>query len=59
MPDPRTFSWIAADAAAVNLNDTKTLLADGVSKFFINGKPADINDLKNWEILFVGYKFFL
>ena len=55
MPDPRTFSWIAADAAAVNLNDTKTLLADGVSKFFITGKPADINDLKNWEILFVGY----
>ena len=48
MPDPRTFSWIAA--AAINLNDTKTLLADGVSKFFINGKPANIN---NWEILFV------
>ena len=34
MPDPNIFLWTAAsvaDAAAVNHNGTKTLLADGLS----------------------------
>ena len=30
----------AADAASVNPNGIKTLLASGLSTFFINGKPA-------------------
>ena len=34
------------DAAAVNLNGTKTLLANGVSTSFINWKPAVINSLR-------------
>ena len=34
------------DAAAVNTNGIKTLLANGVSAFFINGKPAHINCLR-------------
>ena len=45
VPDPKVFSWIAAsvaDAAAVNPNGNKTLLANGVSTSFINGKPAVI-----------------
>ena len=49
VPDPRIFFLTAAsvaDAAAVNLNGTKTLLANGVSTFFINGKPAVINGLR-------------
>ena len=49
MPDPKIFFWIAApvaDAASVNLNGNKTLLADDISSFFINGKPADINGLR-------------
>ena len=37
--------YTTADAAAVNPNDIKTLLAYGVSTFFINVKPAAINDL--------------
>ena len=32
-------SWRAASAAAVNANGTKTLLVNGLSKFFIKGNP--------------------
>ena len=35
-----------ADAAVVNLNGIKTLSANGVSTFFINGKKSVINGLK-------------
>ena len=41
--------WIAAsvaDAAAVNPNGNKTLLAGDVCTIFINSKPAVINDLR-------------
>ena len=47
--DPKIFFWIAAsvsDAAVVNLNSIKTVLANGVSTFFIYGKPAAINGLR-------------
>ena len=49
-PDTKLFFWIAAsvaDAAAVNTNGTKTLLTNGVSIFFINGEPTDVNGLQN------------
>ena len=49
MHDPKIFFWIAAsvaDAAPVNPKGTKTLLAIGVSAFFINVKSAVINGLK-------------
>ena len=42
-PDPKIFSFIpvsAADAAAVNPNGIKTLLAHGLILFFINGNPV-------------------
>ena len=48
MPDPKIFFWIdasVADAVVVNSKDTKTLLPNGVSTLFINGKPAVINGL--------------
>ena len=32
-----------SDAGAITPNDIKTRLADGVSTFFINGKPAVTN----------------
>ena len=35
-----------AEAAAVNSEATKTLLANGVSAFIINSKLAVINDLR-------------
>ena len=37
----------AADAAAVNLNITKTLLANGLIKLFINGNPVLSNRPKS------------
>ena len=43
---PNILSWIAAsvaDAAAANLNGIKTLLANGLSTFFIKGKPVFSN----------------
>ena len=46
MPDPNIFFWIAAtvaDAAIVHPNGIRTLLANGVSLFFINGKSTFIN----------------
>ena len=50
--DPKILLWIAtfvADASAVNPNGIKTFLANSVSKFFINGKPAVINGQKKFE----------
>ena len=47
MPDAYIFCWIvssAADAVVFNPNDTKTISANGVSIFFINGKPTFINE---------------
>ena len=46
IPKSNIFFWIAAfvaDAAAVNINDIKTLLANGLSTFFIKGKPVFSN----------------
>ena len=48
-----------ADIPAHNPNGIKTLLANGVSKLFINGKPADINSLRklehppSWVVIFI------
>ena len=68
-PDPKSFFWIAvgvtaaAAAAAVNTNGIKTLLANGVSTFFVNGKPAVINDLRkfrnppSWLVIFLAVPF--
>ena len=42
-PDPKTFLCIlayAADDAAVNPNGIKTLFANGLITFFINGNPV-------------------
>ena len=36
----------AADAAAVNPYGIKVVLANGLSRFFINGKPAFMNGPK-------------
>ena len=36
-----------ADAAVVTPNGSKTFLANGISTFFINGKPALRTTLKN------------
>ena len=46
VPDPKIFLCIpasAADAAAVNPNGIKTLLANGLTTFFINGNPVFSN----------------
>ena len=46
IPDPQAFFRIppsAADAAAVNPYDIKTLLVDDLSNFFIKGKPVFSN----------------
>ena len=43
LPDPKTFFCIhasAAYAAAVNRKGIKTLLANGLITFFINGNPV-------------------
>ena len=48
-PDPNIFLWIAApvsDAAAVNPNGIKTLVANGLSTFSINSNPAFSNGPK-------------
>ena len=48
-PDPYIWFWIAASMAEIpidNSNRIKTLLANGVSTLFINGKPTVINSLK-------------
>ena len=40
-----------AGSVAVNPKGTTMLLVNGVSTFFINGKPTDFNGLRKWEIL--------
>ena len=61
VPGLEIFFWIAAsvtDAAAVNPNGTKQILANGVSTFFINGKPTFLNEARklnnrpSWRIIF-------
>ena len=50
MLGPKSFFSIAEfvpDAAAVHPNSIKIVLVNGVSTFFINGKPALINGLRN------------
>ena len=50
VPDPNIFLLLAAsvaDAAGVNLNDIKALLANGLSTFFIKGNPVFSNGLKS------------
>ena len=42
-----------AEPDVMNPNDTKIILPNSVSTFFIDGKPALINGLKNWEIIFL------
>ena len=71
IPDPWMFFWKAAsvaDIAADNPNGNKRLLARGVSKLFIYGKPAAINGLRklrnpsSWLVRFLVVpfsKFFL
>ena len=50
MPDSWIFLWIAAsaaDAAGATHNGIKLLLANGVSTFFIKGKPVFCNSPKS------------
>ena len=50
VPDPNIFLWIAAstaDADAVNPNGIKTLLASGLSTFFIKDDPVFSNGPKS------------
>ena len=49
VPDPKIFLWIVASvpAAAVNSNSIKTLLANGLSRFFIKGNSVFSNDPKS------------
>ena len=49
-PDPNIFLCIpasGADAAAVNPEGIKTLLANGLITFFINGNPVFSNGTSN------------
>ena len=49
-PDPNIFLWIAesiADAAVVNPNGFKTLLANSLSTFLIKGNPDFSNGTKS------------
>ena len=66
MPDPNIFLCIpasAADAAAVIPNGIRTLLANGLITFFINGNPVfnngPINLLRNYPnwIIFDNWVF--
>ena len=66
IPHLKTFLWIAvsvANAAAVNPNNTKTILGNGVSILFVNPKPSDINGLKklgnnpSWVVTFLEVPF--
>ena len=53
MSDPIFLVGIAAsvaDTAVININGSKTLVANDVSTFFINGKPFDVNGPRNWGI---------
>ena len=40
------FFWIAANAAFLNPKGTKTLLANDISTFLINGKATFVNGAK-------------
>ena len=59
VPDPNSFLCIpasAADAGTVNPKGIKTLLANGLNPFFVNGNPVLVIYLKFLQIeLF--YKF--
>ena len=51
--DPWIWFWLAASAADVtadNPNGTKTLLANGLSILFLNGKPVVINGLRKFNV---------
>ena len=61
------FFWIAASAADIpadNSNEIKTLLANGGSTLFINGKPSVINGLikvgnpPSWLVILVRLNYF-
>ena len=55
-PDPNNFSCIpasAADAAAVNPKGIKTLLANGLITFYINGNPVFSNGASNLLRIFL------
>ena len=47
VPNPKIFLCILAYAAAVNPNGIKTLLANGLITFFINGNPVFSNGLRS------------
>ena len=50
MSDPKIFLWIVAfvaDAAALNPNSTKALLANDLSTFPINDQPVFSNGQKS------------
>ena len=50
IPDQKVYFWIGAfvaDAAAVNVNSTNALLANGLSTIFIKDKPVFSNDPKS------------
>ena len=62
MPDPKSFFWTTAtvvDAAEINPNNNKTLLANGVNTLFIDGKQSVINGLRKlrnppfWLVIFL------
>ena len=62
----KKFLWIAtsgADVPADNPNGNKTFLVNGISTFFINGKPAVINGLRkfknssSWLVMFLVVPF--
>ena len=66
MPDLKNVFWIASsvdDAAAVNPNGAKTLLANSVSKSFINDKATGLNGLRklrnssSWLVVFLVASF--
>ena len=53
VPDPKIFLCIpasAADAAVVNPDEIKTLLANGLITFFINGNPVFSNGPRSLPI---------
>ena len=57
MPEQNFFFWMAAsvaDAATVNPNGTKMLLANDVGTFFIDEKPA-VMVYESWKTLILDY----
>ena len=49
------YQWIAAFVAAVTQSGSKTILASGGSKLFINGKPTLMNKLRNLPFWFITF----